>query len=355
MTKGIWIYGSVPPEPNGGVCVFIERLIRSGSVPIDGLIDPYYGRKNPIGVTHIVPSKPGVWAKARTLGRIRALRDKPLMVNASTARAITRLFPFVRKRNAPTVLILHHGNLGDPAKMPASRRALLRRLLCQYDRIGFLSEAQEAFYVGLGVTSPRLTAVDIYLPQARSSDDHVSALLRSVLDWINADHRPLAIGSGWANEYYHHDWPLEALSREGSPFRYLVCCYGEKTAELERLRERFESTSDAMIVYGLSPSEFDFVLDHGNVYVRPFAVESFGIAVRDAGAKGLQIVASDACDRPAGFIHRTGDKADFLDKLEEALSCVAAGHARTAKVAPSRGQGIADFLQEALLQARAPA
>lgn len=332
--------------------MFVERLIHSKAVPFAGLIDPYYGPKNPIDIPHVVPEKPGPWAKIKTLGRLYALRDKPLMVNASLIRAIPRLAFFLRGRTAPTALILHHGNLGnlgDPAKMSRFRRALLRKLLRRYDRVGYLSDAQKAFYVGLGLTAPHLAPVDIYLPQGRTPGDREGALFQSVVAWTKEESRPIVIGSGSPAHYYHHDWPLDALTHENSRFRYLICCYGKKIPEFQQLERRVEPYRDVRLVFGLSASEFDAVLDYGQIYVRPFAIESFGIAVRDAAAKGLQIVASDVCDRPAGFIHRTGDKGDFLDKFEQALARVTDGEDKVAKTPPPRGQRVGEFLNETLL------
>lgn len=350
MTGGIWIYGSLPPEPGGGVCVFVQRLIRSGQIQVEGLVDPYFGKKDPVGVPLVTATGPGLLARLKALSALLALKAKPLLVNASMPRAVLLLSPFLARRKAPTALLLHHGNLGDPERMPGVSRRLLRVLLGRFDSIGCLSKEQLRFYKGVGVEEAKLSMVDIYMRPAERSEEPPSETFRRAAEWIEQDDRPLVIASGPAKDYYRHEWPLEALDQLRSGFRYLLCCYGPKTDVLASLQELFARYPDALLVFGLGPSEFERLLDLGDIYARPTDVESFGIAVRDASTKGLAIVASDASERPPGYIHRAGDKADFLVKLDQALANVGSNYHSAVESRDHERTHVLTFLNVALLE-----
>lgn len=352
MSGGIWIYGPLP-EPSGGVSAFVERLVRSGLLPVEGVVDPYSGQKGEIGPAHITAANRGFPERLKILSALWTLRAKPLLVNASMPRGVLLLAPFLARRRASTALLLHHGDLGDPARMPALRRRLLRRLVSRFDKVACLSDRQMAFYRQLGVDSSKLTLVDIYLPPNPGATGASSPLMKRVIEWIGRSELPLVVASGSAKHFYRHEWVLEALDRHsGRDFRYLLCCYGEANAYLKELEGRFEATQNALLAFGLDSGEFDQVLELGDVYARPTDIDSFGIAVRDASAKGLQIVASDVCARPCGYIHRAGDKADFLDKLDRALADVRGGAGRTEEAIKDDRMDVVEFLRRALLDDR---
>lgn len=326
MKGGIWIYGPLP-EPNGGISVFLERLIESKQLPIEGVVDVSFGPKKSVAPLHLTANAPDVLSRAKALANLARLRHRPLFLNGSTARSVVAIAPFLAFRTAPTVLLLHHGDLNYGSRI---WRIGLKLLLGRFDRIACLSMRQLEFYKAAGADPSRVELVDSYIPTSAGSDPP-SARLDATLQWIRADRRPLVIGSGYAKEYYRHEWTLDALIRDDAPqFRYLLCCYGPMTAHLSHLEQRFAQNHSAKLVYGLGPGEFDRVLSEGNVYVRPSDVDSFGIATFDAFAKGLEIVASNACERPSGYIHEAGDKEDFIRKLDTAISAVS--------VSPKRSQ-----------------
>ena len=69
------------------------------------------------------------------------------------------------------------------------------------------------------------------------------------------------------------------------------------------------------LCFGLSPLEFNAVLSRSDIYVRPTSIDSFGIAIHDARALGLQVVASDACERPKDVKVHESDNYDQFRKL----------------------------------------
>jgi glycosyltransferase involved in cell wall biosynthesis len=197
----------------------------------------------------------------------------------------------------------------------------MKRLALGYSAIACLSERQHSFYRRLGIPVDKLSLVDSYFPPHAVSVDESEHPLKEVLDWIESGSGKVIVASGYAKSYYNHDWVIDALENDPAlqSARYLLCCYGPKTELLEELRQRLETSGNGRLVYGLTPAQFDHVLGKCDIYSRPTSVDSFGIALWDAAAKGLVVVASDVCARPPqALLHRTGDKEAFKSLLSEA-------------------------------------
>lgn len=319
MSK-LWIYGAIPPEPAGGVSTFVERLTQSGNVPVAGVIDPYPGRKHVIPAEHVYPRHPGVMARLRVIVHLRKVRRYPLLVNVSRPRGVLALAPFLAGRRAPTFLILHHGNLQASGWL---NRAALRMALSRYTRIGCLSETQRDFYLELGVAHSRLMLVDPYIAPVSKPVDPEASPLREVLAWLREGDGPLILSSGYAQDYYRHDWVLKAMESGNLPpdARYLICCYGPANPLLRELTGRASKLAQAYLAYGLDADQFHHMLLLADIYVRPTETDSFGIAVWDAAAAGLTIVASDACRRPPdALVHPVDNFGQFLECIQSALA-----------------------------------
>lgn len=315
----LWIYGPIPPQPSGGVSTFVGRLVRSGTIPIAGVVDPYLGRKSPIPAEHIKPDRPGAKERLRITFQLLKFRQSPLLINASRPLGALALAPFLTGRRAPTFLILHHGELKVSGYLA---RAVLRVALSRYTRIGCLSEAQQEFYLALGVRASQLVLIDPYIPPTGGCVEEGAEPLRSVLSWLRKTEGPVILSSGYAQEYYHHDWVLDAIEadRLRADARYLICCYGPVTPLLTQLAERASRMERVHIAYGLGPDEFHYILKRAHIYVRPSDIDSFGIAAWDAATEGLQVVASDASRRPpTSLVHPVNDRDGFLCCLRNAL------------------------------------
>lgn len=321
---GAWILGSVP-EPIGGVSVTIERLISSKEVPISGLIDPYYAaRKQQLSITHHYPRTRGQIAKFRVMSKIARVKTSPLFVNGSRPQSILGVVPFLYGRTAPTILLLHHGNLESALPKFSIIRLAIRLALRRFDAIFCLSESQVLFYSDQGIETRKLILIDSYVkPSYSITASQLSETAQIALDWAQSSEACVIVCSGYADEIYRHDWLIQA-SRKSSIIgsaRLIVCCYGPKTAYLNFLEKEIALTPNARLFFDLSPAEFDAVLGNADIYSRPTQVDSFGIATYDASAKGLIVVASDVCERPSGAIlHGVDDFNSYVDLLEQ--TCV---------------------------------
>lgn len=321
----LWVYGAIPPQPAGGVSTFVERLVNSQlGTMIEGVIDPYPGKKNSIPTKHVTLSAGGPIARWRVLAYLWKIKNKPLLINASRPKAAFFLWPFLIGRRAETLLILHHGNLS----LPNSRltRWFLRIALQRYARVGCLSEGQRGFFEALNLPADRLEIVDCYLPPVSAGANVENYPLKGAVDWIQASSLPLVIASGYGEKYYNHDWVISAIESDPGleEARLLLCCYGPRTELLNQLERRASRSTRIHYIYGLSPADFEYVLSMCDIYARPTEVDSFGIALWDAAALGKRIVASDVCQRPGkALLHPAGDRSAFVARLTEALKDVA--------------------------------
>ncbi len=320
----LWIYGSIP-KPDGGVSTFVHRLVLRYAEMIAGVIDPYYGsEKKAIRLAHVFPSRPGRLSSLLVRAGLRNLRNAPLLVNGSTVDSVVMLTPFLTRRTRSSALLLHHGNLAANRYPAAFERLVIAKLIDNFDYVGCMSTRQRDYYQRIGVDCDKLVLIDPYVPISEESGGNtVGAQAKAVLDWIeNGADAPLVLASGYAQDYYNHDWVLAYLDRRknGPAARYLVCTYGPTTPCLAMLEAQFERRTDARVVHGLSSEEFDQVLSRGDIYVRPTQADSFGIAARDALELGLAVIASDACERdPRMLTHPVGDQHAFEALLDAAL------------------------------------
>lgn len=337
--RKIWIFGTVP-EPVGGVAIFLQRLIASQRVPLGGLVDPYFGaQKISLTIPHWYPKKVGILYRIWTLMKLFRLRNQKLFINGSRPESILALFPFLLFRSAKKSLLLHHGELLRSIENSRIKATMVKIILRGYDRIFCLSEKQRRFYIANGVDESRLILVNSYigLPEtcpdpkkidglAETNEDSLSQQAREAIAWVSQAGAKVIIGSGYAHSFYNHAWVLDYLEQEShitpDKLRYILCCYGPKTEYLRHLRKRFVSPN-VKLCFGLSPQEFNAVLSRSDIYVRPTSIDSFGIAIHDARALGLQVIASDACERPNDvLVHRTDDYDQFRELLKKCLdSC----------------------------------
>lgn len=336
--EAIWIFGTVP-EPVGGVSVFLQRLIQSGQVTIAGLLDPYFGSgKVTLAIPHWRPKKRGYFHRLLTMMKLFYLRDQKLFINGSRADSVLMLHPFLLFRSAEKSLLLHHGDLHRSIKSSCIKSLLVKCVLRGYAQIFCLSENQRQFYISSGVDETRLILVNSYIgvsavqsasgmtdKSAQPDYENMSAQAREAIDWVSHTKSKVIIGSGYAEAFYNHEWVLDSLQQDNHSIfrdaRYILCCYGPETEYLQHLRNRFSTVSNAKLCFGLLPEEFNAVLSRSSIYVRPTSIDSFGIAIHDALAWGLQVIASDACERPAGtLVHKSGNSVQFTELLAKCLS-----------------------------------
>jgi glycosyltransferase involved in cell wall biosynthesis len=311
------------PEPIGGVTNFVYRLCHHFEGQIAVLYDLYPRDKKwkLERIRHEVRPH-GIFATGIWIWRCReVLANSSVYFNFSRVRALLLVALLPKGRRSQWIVTLHHGELGSPhAPARLLQRLIMRLVRSKIDRFGVIGKKQDEFYADSGIPAEARFAITPYLPyvdppKASWLDNSV---LKEKLDKLKGN-GPLIVASGYATAIYRHDWVVEYLNETDGDISIAVCLYGPERAEMvSQLNETCRKPDRFALFEGLSPDEFHEVLKSAAIYVRPTAVDSFGIAVAEALALGKTVVASNACQRPAGaVIFDKSNKEKFFSALSE--------------------------------------
>jgi glycosyltransferase involved in cell wall biosynthesis len=131
------------------------------------------------------------------------------------------------------------------------------------------------------------------------------------------------------NSLKGHDIALRALAQAGlatgKEFEYAIAGIGEDEEDLKRLTEELEIANRVRFLGWIEPDELMGYLDAADALIHASPVhEPYGVAVLEAMASGLVVLASDvtcaALDRIEhsinGFIHPAGDVQSLAEQIE---------------------------------------
>ena len=312
------------PEPIGGVTNFLYRLLTHFKGQVNQVIDlyPATNKWKVKGVNHVVRPRSRVLSVFWLLRKMRQSTAGTIYFNFSSPKSLLLLLFLPKPKGVIWALTLHHGALIESMyKSSILMRKLARLAIKRVDRIGFISENQRSFYEECGVNNARLFRISTYLPYV-DCDDSIEGDIYKRLAELNGDFSKLIVASGYPTSLYRHDWVLEYFERLQQPDVGLVLClYG---ADNEGLLEGYKKWSSRLpnvtLLEGLSPQQFQQVLNASDVYVRPTLTDSYGVAVAEALECGLVVLASDACERARGaHIFARNNRAQFEAMLDRAI------------------------------------
>jgi glycosyltransferase involved in cell wall biosynthesis len=217
------------------------------------------------------------------------------------------------------VVTFHHGRSPELYARSRLDTALLRVLLRLVGGAIALTPEMAEFLRALAPAgrvhgSSSLVAVPEFGPSA-GAPRHATA-------WMSADIADWVVTSGYETEIYGYLELLEAVASSGAECGLVLCTYGPPDdAYLGRLTRRAEELGVPLErVRGLTRDDFLRVLGEGSVYVRNTSTDTYGLAVAEALAAGLPVVATDVCARPEGVgLVRSGDAAALTTALKDAL------------------------------------
>lgn len=124
-----------------------------------------------------------------------------------------------------------------------------------------------------------------------------------------------------------YDLALGALARlkknGGVVFHYRIAGDGPERHRLEGLIREYGLSGDVECVGWLEPSQLRTFLSSGDGFLHPARHEPYGVAVLEAMAAGLVVIASDATTAAVdrirngenGFLHRAGDMEHLYSQL----------------------------------------
>lgn len=111
-------------------------------------------------------------------------------------------------------------------------------------------------------------------------------------------------------DVYGVDFVLENLSRLGDGYRLVLL------DPKRRYAEEVAALDDSRVIYIDRPVDFTGLLRRVDVYIRPTAHDGNSVAIQEAVACNVQVLASDVVSRPAAVrTFRYGDFEDFVAKL----------------------------------------
>lgn len=324
------------PPPYGGVSVHIQRLchkLRAIGVASDVYCQPEHPGSPALGV-HPRPRYP------RLLRRVGWMLDTPRRINADIVHfhelGVRTPWAMGLLARGQRVLITVHNqeSLLSRRWWPLSNLCpTLSTMMITRDRRTrwiAVSERIRAQLIQCGVDPSMIAVIPAYLPPPRDGN----AVLPGAISEFASVHRPLlsVYGTNFVLDargidLYGFDMCLDAVARMKPHFSRMglvlcVPCCGRNSAyrrDLEARASRLNIRENIMFQTEPMPDASP-LWDISDVYLRPSTTDGDAIAVREALALGVPVVASDASPRPGDVLLFPSRNLDvFVASIREAL------------------------------------
>jgi glycogen synthase len=233
---------------------------------------------------------------------------------------------------ATRLLTIHSGM--TPAFLAGGRqRKLLARLSCsRYQHVISVSDEIRGALDDSRISSKRLHVLPAYLEDSRQPIQPPYILKK----WLQS-HTPLLSTAISFRPEYGFDLLLDALLelRQINPAIGLLVIGSGDDFEVAQKQVSAYGLGNSILLAGEVPHALCLsLIANSNGFVRPTRADGDSIAVREALALGIPVVASDICHRPAGTIlFRSGDAADLAVAIE---NCI---HPKSRRVVECRTEG----------------
>jgi glycogen(starch) synthase len=222
------------------------------------------------------------------------------------------------------ILTLHAGDLLDVLTNSASaKHAIVRWILRLPHAITAVTPDLTDAVRSLGDRKVQ------FIPNSFHDFINFSGINTQIPDEIsefNTSHKPLVVLVGAMQPVYGIDVMIRALGlarAEYPEIGAIVIAYKSEDLAYRRHVEDLVSTlslTDA-VLFPKSLSDVPAVVALADTFVRPSSRDGDSLAVREALALGVPVVASEVGFRPAGTVlFRPGDSADLADKMLRTLS-----------------------------------
>ena len=287
--KDIIVVGGLP-NPIGGVTGFVSRLAASGMVSEVWDIYPDQHKIEPQVHCPVRYLGGKISLYFSVLRELFKFKESFLFFNFSKPKSIL-FFLLLPKGRCHFSLMLHHGDLF------LNKFEFFYKIgISKVDRVYCLSGAQFSFFKSLGVSHNKLFFKKSYLPYKNPSSLLWSDKIVCIDRFFR--NREVLVCSGYPSSIYNHDWCVEFA--KNNPRWYLaIFIYGGGDIT-DELIESCKPVPNAKIFFGFNQFEFNYALERARAYLRPNSTDSFGIAVADAVAFNVPVLASDVCERYPG-------------------------------------------------------
>jgi len=219
---------------------------------------------------------------------------------------------------AAKLLTIHSGM--TPAFLAGGRgRKLLARISCsRFQRIICVSPEIRETLQACGVSPGLLEVLPAYLEDRRKPIPPPDILKK----WLQS-HAPLLSTALSFRPEYGFDILLAALQelRRNKPTIGLVVIGGDKDLKAGKQQVASCELEDSVLLLGEVPHDLCLsLIASSDGFVRATRADGDSIAVREALARGIPVVASDVCQRPTGTVlFRSGDASDLALTIEKSL------------------------------------
>lgn len=309
------------PNPIGGVSTFCNRLVNQISKKSNKSInfyDLYSGNKITDSLeSNIKLFELGNTTKYISLAFLKLFffllyrRSEVTFFNFSKVDSLYLVaFILFACRPKNSYLCLHHGHLStDNIILDKLTRYCLSK--CSY--IYALNNNQAKFYKK-HTNIEKIIVCNSYLAPIVLSD------YRSENKKTN---KLRVLISGNSLPHYNIISTIEALSMiamkvKNINFEITVSIYGESSCFIDRVKKIALSNVnlDYKFTHDLSEEKFLDLLRVQDLYIRNTQIDSFGIIVADAINLGVDVIASDVCERYQGcMIYRYNNSVSFVDTM----------------------------------------
>jgi glycogen(starch) synthase len=216
-------------------------------------------------------------------------------------------------------LLTIHSGMTPTFLAGGKQRKLLARLSCSpYQRIICVSHEIRMALDASGVASEHLAVLPAYLADPRKPIP-LSDIFKQ---WLQS-HSPLLSTALSFRPEYGFDVLLAAMQelRRNLPALGLLVIGGGEGFEAAKKQIAELGLEDSILLIGEVPHELCLsLIASSDEFVRATRADGDSIAVREAHALGIPVVASDVCHRPAGTVlFRNGDAADLAAVIENCL------------------------------------
>lgn len=319
------LVGAYPP-PVGGNSVHVQRLqnalIRRG-IRCD-VIDLYNAgrvREECSGTVYRYGGNPAL-ALSKLPVRLRSLRPSVVHFHVSAFGKFNLVAPLLLSASpaeSKTVLTIHSGSfVARYRKQNVMSRWLTRRVIRGMDRIIAVSSEQADLLRELSWGKAEVNVIPAFLP---ATIGYPGELVASKIRSLKRGYSRLICTSGYGVSLYGFEQIIKAVSspRLANQFALVVCTYNtHDPAYMDYLARESGGSGSIIMLRDLGPEEFSYVLNESDIYVRSTDRDGDAVAIREAHAFGLAVIASDATARPEFcHVYPLGDVSALTETIEK--------------------------------------
>ena len=309
----IILFGGLPSKNQvGGVMSFIFNLAQKYNQLIDVVIDFYPGKNKRLPTNvNTIELKGNIFFR---LGKLFLLQFKSYAIyhyNFSSTKGVLLLALFPKLKGSKWILMLHNGDQQSIYdKFPLWQRIIINQVLKRFDAIGIISNKQSDFFDSLSLVPKLFFRARPFIPSVGFNKDLKNSPSNTIRFLV----------SGYPAHIYRHLEVLEVfhdLEKSHHDFHLDICLYGSDSDNIHSIiMGKIQSLRNATVYQHIDSKSFFKILTSSDLYVRMNAVDSFGLVVAEAIEVGVEVVATDVCERyPGAYLLHKDDFSGLKKSL----------------------------------------